>query len=149
MKWWFRSAAPAHLLFLMRTLHGLTTLLSRLDAKLPWQFTLNTLCQDLYPSAREITLPEPAPGPATHFGGIAQYLKIHVIKPGGNAVRLTMPARVAENLRDVIDPPVQASIDRQGIDLEALQSRICRSGFIPQTAFEFKDSERYIKVWLE
>lgn len=149
MKWWFRSAAPPELIFLMRTLHGLTTLLSRLQAKLPWRFILTGLCQDLYPSARAITLPKPPPGPATHFNGIAQLLKAHVIKSGGNEVKLTMPARVAENLQDVIDPPVKEAIDRQGIDLNEIQRRIRRSGFVPQIAFEFKDSERYIKIWLE
>ncbi len=149
MKWWFRSAAPPELIFLMRTLHGLVTLLSRLQAKLPWRFILRSLCEDMYPAARAITLPEPPKGPATKFNGVAQLLKAHVTKAAGNEVKLTMPARVAENLQDVIDPPVMEAIDRQGIDLNEIQKRIRRSGFIPQVAFEFKDSERYIKVWLE
>jgi predicted unusual protein kinase regulating ubiquinone biosynthesis (AarF/ABC1/UbiB family) len=149
MKWWFRSAAPPELIFLMRTLHGLVTLLSRLKAKLPWRFILKSLCEDMYPSARAITFPEPPKGPAMKFSGVAQLLKAHVIKSSGNEVKLTMPARVAENLQDVIDPPVMEAIVKQGIDLNEIQKRIRRSGFIPQVAFEFKDSERYIKVWLE
>ena len=51
LKWWFRSAAPPELIFLMRTLHGLAVMLERLDAKLPWKFLLEKLCYDQF-SAR-------------------------------------------------------------------------------------------------
>ncbi len=151
LKWWFRSSAPPGLIFLMRALHGLVVMLERLDSKLPWQFTMDKLCSDLYPAARAIQLPEAAPSKAfaPGFDGIARYLQIHVIKPNGNKVRLTMPARVAEILEEVIDPPVKESIDRQNIDLKEIQDRARKSGFIPQTLFEMKDPERDVRVWLE
>lgn len=149
MKWWFRSAAPPQMIFLMRTLHGLAMLLGRLQAKLPWRFVLSTLCQDMFPAVRAIVLPDPPPGPSAKFNGIAQLLKVHVIKPKSGEVRLTMPARASENLEDIIDPPVKEAIIKQKINLKEVQQRICRSGFAPQVVFEFKDSERYMKVWLE
>lgn len=151
LKWWFRSAAPAKLIFMMRTLYGLTAMLKRLQTPLPWRFILNNLCSEMYPAARRIVIPDllPASRPAPKFSGVAAYLKVHVIKPGGSEVRLTMPARVAEDLEDVIDPPVKESIVRQGIDLVEIQRRIARSGFLPQEVFELKDPQRHVRVWLE
>ncbi|GJL78089.1 MAG: hypothetical protein NPINA01_10780 [Nitrospinaceae bacterium] len=151
MKWWFRSAAPPGLIFLMRTLHGLSVMLERLDAKIPWRFILDRSCSDVYPEARAIDIPEvpSAPEKILRLDGIAQYLKVSVIKANGNKVRLTMPARVADNLEDIIDPPVKESIDRQNIDMVAIQKRVRESGFIPQTLFDLKDSEREVLVWLE
>ncbi len=149
MKWWFRSSAPPDLIFLMRTLHGLTTMLSRLDAKISWRFILDQLCSDLYPDAEAVSLPEVSCDNVLRLDGIAKYLKVNVAKPNGNKVRLTMPARVADNIEAIIDPPVMESIRRQEIDLVAIQKRVHETGFIPQTLFDLKDPEREVLVWLE
>ncbi len=151
MKWWFRSSAPPELIFLMRTLHGLSTLLERLDAKVSWRFILDKLCSDLYPEAEAINFPE-LPSDSQNIlrlNSIAKYLKVTVIKPNGNKVRLTMPARVADDIKDVIDPPVMESIERQKIDLVAIQKRVHETGFVPQVLFDLKDPEREVLVWLE
>ncbi|VAX31257.1 Ubiquinone biosynthesis monooxygenase UbiB [hydrothermal vent metagenome] len=151
MKWWFRSSAPPDLIFLMRTLHGMSTMLERLDAKISWRFILNNLCSDLYSQAQAVSLPEiPCDREnALRLNGIAKYLKVNVVKPNGNKVRLTMPARVADNIKDIIDPPVMESIERQNIDLVAIQKRVHETGFIPQILFDLKDPEREVLVWLE
>jgi len=151
MKWWFRSSAPPDLIFLMRTLHGLSTMLERLDAKISWRFVLGQLCSDLYAQAQAISLPEMSSESdnVVRLNGIAKYLKINVVKPNGNKVRLTMPARVADNIKDIIDPPVMESIERQKIDLGAIQKRVHETGFVPQILFDLKDPEREVLVWLE
>ncbi|MFQ5449094.1 MAG: ABC1 kinase family protein [Nitrospinaceae bacterium] len=151
MKWWFRSAAPPALIFMMRTLHGLAVMLERLDARLPWRYILDRSCAEEYASVRSLTVPEPsvAPEKILGFDGMARYLKVSVVKPNGNKVKLTMPARVAENLKDVIDPPVKEAIGRQGIDLDDIQRRARKSGFVRQTLFDLKDPERHVRVWLE
>lgn len=151
LKWWFRAAAPPGLIFLMRTLHGMSVFLERLDVKISWRFILDRLCSDQYPVAEAIKIPEVAStsGEVLRLDGIAQYLKVNVVKPNGNKVKLTMPARVADNLEDVIDPPVKESIDRQNIDLVAIQKRVRETGFIPQKLFDLKDPEREVLVWLE
>jgi len=151
LKWWFRSAAPPRLILLMRVLHGMSTLLYRLDAKLLWQETLDKMCADLYPAVREMQLPHVAalPGSVVQLDGIAEYLKVYVVKSNGNKVELTMPARVAENLETAMDDTVLQAVQKQSIDLPAIQKRACQSGFIPQTLFDIKDDERDVRVWLE
>jgi predicted unusual protein kinase regulating ubiquinone biosynthesis (AarF/ABC1/UbiB family) len=150
MKWWFRSAAPPKLIFLMRTLHGLTSMLRRLDVPLPWQFIMDKILSDIYPEARALTLPEveiDSKGPA--FDSMARYLKVHVVKANGNKVSLTMPGRCADDIESVMDEPVKESIQRQNIDLQSIQDKARKSGFVPQILFELHDEERDMKVWLE
>jgi predicted unusual protein kinase regulating ubiquinone biosynthesis (AarF/ABC1/UbiB family) len=149
MKCWFRSAAPPKLIFLMRTLHGLTTMLSRLDVALPWQFLLDKHLSDIYPEAQALQLPEIETLKKIHFfDEMARYLKIHVVT-NGNKISLTMPARCANDLEDVMDESVKESINRKKIDLQAIQEKVKKSGFIPQILFSLIDEERDMKVWLE
>jgi predicted unusual protein kinase regulating ubiquinone biosynthesis (AarF/ABC1/UbiB family) len=149
LKWWFRSAAPPKLIFLMRTLHGLSTMLSRLDVALPWQFLLDKHLSDIYPDAQAVQLPKVKSSQVIHsFDEMARYLKVHVVT-NGNKISLTMPARCADDLEDVMDESVKESINRQEIDLQAIQEKVQKSGFISQTLFSISDEERDIKVWLE
>ncbi len=148
LKWWFRSAAPPELIFLMRVLHGLTQLLNRLNISLSWGFILNQQCGDLIEEARNIELPQLGESNST-FKQIAKFLKVYVKKTNGNKVELTMPGRVVEELEEVIDPPVLETIRNQGINLEDIQNRVRKTGFIPQTLFEVEDNVRFVKVWLE
>ena len=150
LKWWFRSAGPPKLIFLMRTLHGLTTMLNRLDVALPWQFLLDKHLSDIYPEAQAFELPKVKSSQTIHsFNEMACYLKVNVVKPNGNKVSITMPARCAEYLEDVMDESVKESVNKQKIDLQAIQEKVRKSGFIPQTLFSLSDEERHMKVWLE
>ena len=60
-----------------------------------------------------------------------------------------MPARCADNLKDVMGEPLKELINRQKIDLQAIQEKVQKSGFISQTLFSISDEERDMKVWLE
>jgi predicted unusual protein kinase regulating ubiquinone biosynthesis (AarF/ABC1/UbiB family) len=150
MKWRFRSAAPPKLIFLMRTLHVLTKMLSRLDVALPWQFLLDKHLSDIYPDAQALQLPEIKTSQVIYsFDEMARYLKVYVVKTNGNKIRLTMPARCADDLEDVMGETLIESINRQKIDLQAIQKKVQKSGFISQTLFSFTDEECDMKVWLE
>ncbi len=149
LKWWFRSAAPPNLIYLMRILHGLSSMLNRLDVSLSWSFVLDQTCSDIFPDALQVTIPQIEKDGVVGFDGMARYLKINVVKSNGNKVRLTMPARVADELEEVIEPAVLESIRRQKIDLEKIQTRVVKSGFVPQEVFSLVDEEREVKVWLE
>lgn len=150
LKWWFRSAAPPDLIFLMRTLHGMTNLLMRLDVEVSWRFMLDKVCGDMFRRAANFELPRvTSDGKASGFDAMARYLKVYVLKGESGRVELTMPSRVAEELEDVIDAPVLETIRKQNIDLKEIQKRAQQSGFVPQPLFEVKDEIRYVRVWLE
>jgi len=60
-----------------------------------------------------------------------------------------MPARCADDLEDVMGESLKESINRQKIDLQAIQEKAQKSGFISQTLFSLSDEECNMKVWLE
>ena len=60
-----------------------------------------------------------------------------------------MPGRCADDIEGIMDEPVKESILRQNIDLQSIQDKARKSGFIPQILFELHDEERDMKVWLE
>jgi predicted unusual protein kinase regulating ubiquinone biosynthesis (AarF/ABC1/UbiB family) len=149
LKWWFRSAAPPKLISLMHTLHGLTKMLSRLDVTLPWHFLLDKHLSDIYPEAQALQLPEIKTSKVIHsFDEMARYLKVHIVT-NSHKLSLTMPARCADDLEDVMDESLKESINRQEINLQTIQEKVQKSGFISQTLFSFIDEERDMKVWLE
>ena len=69
-------------------------------------------------------------------------------KTNGNKVSLTLPARYADDLNGVIDESVKESIKKK-IDLNNIQKKALKSGFLPQTLFSLSDQEHDIKVLLE
>ena len=149
-KWQFFAAAPPELIFLMRTLNGMITTLNRLNVALPWQLLLDKHLSDIYPAARELKLPKVIRTRSSHtFNGMARYLKVQIIKTNGNKVSLTLPARYADDLNGVIDESVKESIKKQKIDLNNIQKKALKSGFLPQMLFSLSDQEHDIKVLLE
>jgi len=147
LKWWFRSAAPPELIFLVRALYGLIQALAKLDARLPWGQALDERVGDLFPEARALSLGGGA-GAGT-FSGVARFLKVEVEKASGVRVKLAMPARLAEDIEAAMDETVLRTVRRQAIDLGAIQESARASGFAPQTLFSVKDEERSVRVWLE
>ena len=149
-KWRFSSAVAPKLIFLMRSLHGMVTILYRLNVALPWQLLLDKHLSDIYPAARELKLPKVIRTRSSHtFNSMSRYLKVHIIKTNGNKVRLTLPARYADDLNGVIDESVKESIKKQKIDLNNIQKKVLKSGFLPQMLFSLSDQEHDIKVLLE
>ncbi len=148
LKWWFRSAAPADLIFLVRALHGLVLALEKLDARLVWSQLLDECAGDLYAEARSLTVGDGGRAGGVPFSGVARYLKVDIEKASGVKVKLTMPARLAEDLEHAMDETVLKAIREQNIDLADIQKRARNSGFVPQVLFELHDAERDVRVWL-
>ncbi len=150
LKWWFRSSAPPKFIFLMRTIHGLITMLNRLDTRQSWKFILDDACGDLYSEVRLFNIPqlEETQDDVT-FSSLSQYLKVYVKKASGGRVELTMPARVADDLEGTIDSAVKETIKRNSLDLAEMQLRVRKNGFKPQVIFNVHDAEKDVRVWLE
>ena len=150
MKWWFRSSAPPQIIFLMRIFYGLITMLSRLDVSLSWKLTMDNILSDIYPEARALILPEVDKEFQTPaFDSIARFLKVSVVKANGSKINLTMPGRCVDDIEGEMEESIKQSIHKQNINLIAIQDKVRKSGFLPQTLFELQDEDHTIKVWLE
>ncbi len=80
----------------------------------------------------------------------ASSLRVTVEKNAVVTVDVTLPARSARWLIDLIPDDVVTKIRNEGIPLDAIQDDLAKSiELIPQRIFSFQDEERKVVVWLE
>lgn len=149
LKWWFRSAGPPELLFLMRAFHGLVAQLETLGVAVSWRQALDAAV----PRARweEARAFEPRnPGVrAPTLDSVAQYLKVQVLEHGRQIVGVTLPAPQVVELESIIPDDVRERIAAAGVDLGAIRQRAVASGIVPQELFHLPADPRSYRVWLE
>jgi hypothetical protein len=148
LKWWFRSAAPARLILLMRIFHGLVDLLVRLDARVCWKRELEAVAGEEFAAARALAVAS-APSSSPRFDSMATRLRVRVERPGKSAVELSFPARAAEDFQALMDADILTKAAQAGIDAAEVQRRLFASGMIAQSVFELQDDRRKVLVWLE
>ncbi|MBI2423099.1 MAG: ABC transporter [Candidatus Hydrogenedentes bacterium] len=152
LKWWFRSAGPPQLLFLLRAFQGLILQLETLEVMLNWRALLvETLGAELLQQARNQTLPTPhgGEGAALGFDALADYLKVSVTEWGEQRVAMTMPACQAAALESLIPEDVLERIRAAGLDVSRIARKACESGLVPQELFNVEAGEKCYRVWLE
>jgi hypothetical protein len=148
LKWWFRSAGPPELLFLLRAFEGLVDQLRVLDVRLPWWPLLERAAGAEALAAARRAEPQ-VPRPTQAFAALAQHLRLRVEEGGRERVDLALPAVEALRLEQIVPAPVQRAITRQGIDLGVLVARLASEGLRPGPVFELRDGRREVRVWLE
>lgn len=82
--------------------------------------------------------------------GEATVLRVRVTRGGETKVDLSMPARCARWLAEVIPGDVAERIRAKGVPLDEIQSGLAKSGALaPQKLFTLEEPERTVSVWLE
>ncbi len=151
LRWWFRSAAPADFLLLVRAFFGLSTQLQKLGVTLPWWPILERcLAPSLLSQGADYRLP-PLPenlvindGPAS-----ARFLKVRVIKDQQEVVALTLPAIEALDLPSLVPAEIRRAVERHGIDLAELVEEVRERHFEPQDLFRLQSGSKEYRVWIE
>ena len=146
LTWWFRSAGPADLLYLLRAFEGLIVQIRSLGVKLPWWKIFASAVGDILEEAKAMPLPATT---GRTFDALAQKLRITVCRKGVETVSLAMPARVVDDLAQVMDPEILERLEQSDVDLDAVVLKIKRSGYEPGPVFEDKSPERLVRLWLE
>ena len=89
-----------------------------------------------------------APSDAAH----ASHLRVTVTRGGDKTVDVSLPARSARWLIDLIPDDVVEKIRSEGIPLEDIQADLAAradDGLVPQKIFTLEESQRTVTVWLE
>lgn len=150
LKWWFRSAAPAPALFLMRAFQGVVGLLETLDVALPWwpifEQSVSPESRDL---ARELAVEPPLGSSAAGFRSLAHLLKVRLMEDDQEVVSLAYPALEVLHLPELVPQDVRLRIQENGVDLGALVQEVCSGGVVPGTLFRLEEGKRSLRVWLE
>lgn len=87
---------------------------------------------------------------ATPPGAPAQHLRVRVVRDGEERVLVTLPARSARWLMEVIPGDVQDRIRAEEIPLDDMMAELHREEVhYPRRIFTLSESHRQIDVWLE
>lgn len=145
-RWNFRFAAPASLLPLMRSFHGLIYYLRRMDTAIDFKSMSSDLKQPatLRTHQPAITRVDASQSPTKQ----AQTLRIRVQRNGETKVQLSFPASAAERLESLIDDDLAVKIAAQKIDLSALSKSFQVHQRVPGRLFFLEDGSRTIEVSL-
>jgi hypothetical protein len=142
----FRAAGPSSLFLLIRVLHGTISQLSTLRASLDWAAVWDPFAPSASaPPSPRGDVPRPSAAPARLV------LRVEVWREGQQTVALSLPARSALALREVVPREVQEALEHRNVSLEALQARYREeSALVPGELFESDDGKgRRFRVALD
>jgi predicted unusual protein kinase regulating ubiquinone biosynthesis (AarF/ABC1/UbiB family) len=153
LRWWFRSAGPAHVLLLLRAFGGLVNQMETLKTVQPWWIRLvEAVGQDRIDQAIAFELPpldSELVRQATAFNSVATTLNITVTEEGKKVVSVTLPASQTPFIRSNMTDEVVQRIEQQGVDIDAIVTQACNAGLVPGTLFDLKIGLRDYKIWLQ
>lgn len=151
LRWWFRSAGPPELFLLMRAFHGLFHYLDRLGIVLPWwPLLVRSVPESVFDAARAFE-PESVQRDrvSRSTNARAKLLRVEIHREGEDDTVLSMPAREALKLSEVIPDDVRRRIEQGGVDLVAIEARARDTRLAPQLLFNHREPGKAYRVWLE
>lgn len=87
---------------------------------------------------------------STQPGEAAKALRVTVEKNGSTTVDVSLPAKSARWLIDVIPSDVILKIRQEGIPIDSIQSNLAENKNLPaQDIFTLVETHRSVRVWLE
>lgn len=90
------------------------------------------------------------PRGAPNTSGIAEHLHVKVIKNGVEIVYVTLPAKSAQWLIEIIPDDVMVKIRDEAIPIDDIMNDLKkRTDYFPQPIFLLDEPHRSVNVWLE
>ena len=154
-RWWFRSAGPAKLIFIMRAFQGLVQQFETLKININWQQVFEqSVPAEIMQQARDFQCP------AIHTGAqrrevikaLASTLKVKVVRQGKTKVEVNLPAESVLDLEMFIPDEIKLKLSQSSeIDLQDILHRVRSSGIAAQQVFDYEDTESdsHYHIWLE
>jgi len=147
-RWNFMAAAPAELFLLMRSISGLFFYTERLSGSI---YCLPRMKEYLQKFAGELLKVENAYSPDLLVKTLqsSNHLIISVRESGMQKVKLTLPVKAIENLKNFIPEDVASKLKGKNIIIETLVSEVRKNAYTPQDVFSLVDGEKEVLVYLE
>ncbi|MCO4783261.1 MAG: AarF/ABC1/UbiB kinase family protein [Candidatus Cloacimonetes bacterium] len=145
-RWNFRLAAPAELIFLMKSFIGLFHFLSTLNPS----FFFRPHIQNLLKSYEvELSNLKVAHSENYSYDDMAQSLKISVFENSTQKVQLTFQRHLVNQLKHLIPPDVLTVIQSRSIDIDSIIHQTHLNGYPSGDLFSLQENNKTIRVWLE
>jgi len=150
-RWWFRSAGPAQLIFIMRAFQGLVQQLQLLNVDINWwQVMKESLPESLLEAARDYPLPVIRGGQEVEITALANTLKVRITRHDGKKTEVNLPAEAVLELESFIPDEIKLKLAKaEDINLRQIVEHVRDSGIATQTVFDYKDENKHYQVWLE
>ncbi len=153
-RWWFRSAGPAKLIFIMRAFQGLVQQLQLLKINLNWwQVLEEVIPAEVMDKARNFECPGveiPADGRKQTIECIADTLKVKITRQGVTKVEVSLPAEAVLELENFIPEEIQLKLEQSSeINLQDILHKVRQSGIAVQQVFDYEENNEHYQVWLE
>ncbi|MCM8529363.1 MAG: AarF/UbiB family protein, partial [Lentisphaeraceae bacterium] len=147
-RWNFMAAAPAELFLFMRSLSGLFYYTEKLSGKIFCRSRLTTILHSNSKSVSEVK--EKLVADYECFNDeTSSHLIISVRESGAQKVKLTLPAKSVESLKNFIPPDVETKLIKQKINIDDLVLDVRRNSYKPQTVFSLVEETKEVSVYLE
>jgi hypothetical protein len=144
LRWNYRFAGPAHLIYVIRAFQGLLHYLEALDAPVSWSEVLRGIDP---PRDPRVTAPaRPVAKAATMK---SKHLRIRVLESGRARADLTFGAGLAASLPDLVPPDLEDKLAARSIDVERIARDVVGREFEPGDLFLLDEGDKQIRVWLE
>lgn len=150
-RWWFRSAGPAQLIFIMRAFQGFVQQLQLLSVDINWWKVMqDVLPASLLEEARQFQCPVIRGGQTVEVKALANTLKVKITRADEKVTEVNLPAEAVLDLERFIPDEIKLKLmQTSDIDLPQIVARVRESGIAAQTVFDYKDESRHYQVWLE
>ncbi|MCJ8344721.1 AarF/ABC1/UbiB kinase family protein, partial [bacterium] len=145
-RWNFRLAAPANLIFMMKSFIGIFHFLQTLNPSFYFKPHIESLISSYQKELSQIKTTEVE---SFSYDDMASSLKISVFENSMQKVQLTFQRHLVNQLRDLIPPEVLESIDKKSIDLDAIIKNTHEKGYPVGDLFVLEENNKVIRVWLE
>jgi predicted unusual protein kinase regulating ubiquinone biosynthesis (AarF/ABC1/UbiB family) len=169
MRWNFRVAGPARLIFVVRAYLGLLRYLDALGVPLVWQEVWREVALTsplLFLASRERERPEGEgrdcskveegrlgnPTGTSHKEEKAvrsRHLRVRIEEAGQVRVDLTFNAVVVERLADLIPEDLTDKLKDRCLDVSEIAADAVRRQFAPGELFQLTEGSKQVRVWLE
>lgn len=143
LRWNFRVAGPASLIYFIRAFQGLIRYVQALRVAVDWRAILDEVLTQSSSSVPQSVAEDADPAPA------AAHLRLRVRESGQTRVELTFPARAAEDLANLVPPEIEEKLAARAIDVACIARESKARGFAPEELFVFNEAGKEVRVWLE
>ncbi|MGY8770364.1 MAG: ABC1 kinase family protein [Pirellulales bacterium] len=143
----FRVAGPPDLIFLLRAFHSIKNYLQGLNADVSWQRLIQPLINQYAIPIAQVKIP--VTQSKDDFSSMAKHLKIRVSRNNQVKAEITAYASGIDRLDQLLDDDVKQKIAEQNLDLEKIVAEVRARGYTPGPVFNFEETDKEIKVWLE
>lgn len=153
-RWWFRSAGPARLIFILRAFQGLVQQLQLLKVNLNWwQLMEEVIPAELMDKARHFECPDIETSKCAKkrlIGSIANTLKVKITRNGVTKVEVDLPAEAVLDLESFIPEKIKLKLEQSSdICLQEIVNKVRQNGIAVQQVFDYEENDEHYQVWLE